>query len=147
MQNTSAGDVYNINLNGTGNAIVNAVDGNYTINGSSGTGNDTITLGAGNSSITTGSGDARVVVGHGADTITTGSGNSYVTVNGGGGTITTHSAGSKVSDITVQNTSASDVYNINLDGTGNAIVNAVDGNYTVNGATGTGDDTITLRRR
>ena len=144
VQNTSGSDVYNINLDGTGNAVVNAVAGNYTVNGSAGTGNDTVTLGAGNSSISTGSGSAQVSVGHGNDTITTGSGNSNITVNGGGGTITTYSSGSNASNITVQNTSGSDVYNINLDGTGNAVVNAVAGNYTVNGSTGTGNDTVTL---
>ena len=139
---TSSTSAFTIATTGTGTTNITGGDGEYTV--TTGEGSSTVSLGAGDQNITTGTGDARVSVGHGHDTITTGAGNSYVTVNGGGGTITTGSIGGKVSDIQVRNTSASDVYQINLNGAGGAVVNAVDGNYTVNGSAGTGNDTITL---
>ena len=120
-------------INGTGNALDNVLTGNSAINTLSGAdGNDTLIGGAGSDSLAGGLGNDTYVVDVTGDTVTEAANQGTDTVQSG----IAYTLGANVENLVLTGTAA-------INGTGNALNNAItgnSGNNTLNGLTG--NDTL-----
>jgi Ca2+-binding RTX toxin-like protein len=133
-----------VNINGTGNALNNALVGNSganTLDG--GSGNDTVDGGDGNDSLLGGSGDDTLLGGLGNDILAAGSGNDVL--NGGDGTDTLDGGSGedqllgRAGNDTLTGGSGADQF---TGGTGNDTMTGGSGNDLYNFSRGDGQDTI-----
>jgi Ca2+-binding RTX toxin-like protein len=145
-------------INGTGNALANAITGNGGANALTGDlGNDTLTGAAGNDTLSGGAGDDKLDGGAGADTMYGGADNDTYTVDNAGDAASETDLGSGLDSggVDLVNASVSFILadfveNLTLkgagaiDGTGNALANKLIGNSGANVLTGgAGLDTVT----
>jgi Ca2+-binding RTX toxin-like protein len=148
------------NIDGTGNALANTINGNNGNNVlSGGDGDDTLTAAGGNDTLIGGAGNDTLSGGTGNDAMTGGLGNDTYVIDASGDTVTellgegtdlvqsaiSHTLGDNVENLTLTGSAA-------ISGTGNALANSItgntgsnvlsggDGNDTLNG--GTGSDTM-----
>jgi Ca2+-binding RTX toxin-like protein len=132
------------NINGTGNALNNALVGNSganTLDG--GSGNDTVDGGDGNDSLLGGSGDDMLLGGFGNDTLNAGSGNDVLNGGAGADTLDGGSGDDQLfggaGNDTLIGGSGADQF---TGGTGNDALTGGSGNDLYNFSRGDGQDTI-----
>ena len=136
---TLAANVENLTLtgttaiNGTGNALNNALTGNSAVNTlTGGAGNDTLNGGAGNDTMVGGTGDDTYFVDSASDVVTEAANEGVDTVNSS----VTLTLGNNVENLVLTGTSA-------INGTGNTLNNTLTGNSGANTLSGgTGADTL-----
>ena len=121
------------NINGTGNDLANSLTGNSSTNTlDGGAGADTLSGGAGADTLIGGTGDDTYVVDNLGDVVTEALGEGIDTVR----SCVTHTLAANVENLVLTGTA-------NINGTGNALANALNGNSgnnTLDG--GAGDDTL-----
>jgi len=138
-------------MDGTGNDLANSITGNSAANRiSAGAGNDTLDGGQGDDSLTGGDGGDRLIGGLGKNTLDGGAGNdTYIVENSGDVVSEVLNSGTDAVQSSVSHILSADVENLTLtgtapiDGTGNALSNAITGNSAANRiSAGAGNDTL-----